>query len=226
MNFEDAFRQMPLIAILRGVKPNEAVAIAEAVLESGIRVIEIPLNSPDPLQSIRHVADRLAGRAVVGAGTVLSEADVDRVAEAGGRIIVSPNMDGQVIRKTKACGLISAPGIMTPSEAFAALAAGADVLKIFPGELFTLPVIQAMAAVLPKTSVLVLVGGVTPDMIGAFRGSPVAGFGVGSSIYKPGMTAADVKVSSARFAEAIRRAGFGTMQDDQAAASKAASRCR
>ena len=134
MNFEDAFRQMPIIAILRGVRPSEAVAIAEAVFESGIRVIEIPLNSPDPLTSIRHVADRLAGRAVVGAGTVLSEAEVDRVAESGGRIIVSPNMDPQVIRKTKSRGLVSAPGIMTPSEAFAALAAGADVLKLFPGE--------------------------------------------------------------------------------------------
>jgi 2-dehydro-3-deoxyphosphogalactonate aldolase len=208
MNFKDAFRQMPIIAILRGVRPSEAVAIAEAVLESGIRVIEIPLNSPDPLTSIRHVAEELAGRAVVGAGTVLSEAEVDRVADVGGRIIVSPNMDPQVIRKTKARGLMSAPGVMTPSEAFAALAAGADVLKMFPGEFFSLPVIRSMAAVLPKTSVLVLVGGVTPDMISAFCGSPVAGFGVGSSIYKPGVTAADVKVNAAKFADAIRRAGF------------------
>ncbi|HKG72774.1 MAG TPA: 2-dehydro-3-deoxy-6-phosphogalactonate aldolase [Aestuariivirgaceae bacterium] len=209
MNFEDAFRQMPVIAILRGVKPTEAMAIAEAVLESGIRVIEIPLNSPDPLTSIRQVADGLAGRAVVGAGTVLSEAEVDQVVESGGRIIVSPNMNPQVIRKTKTRGLVSAPGIMTPSEAFAALAAGADVLKIFPGELFTMPIIRAVAAVLPKTSVLVLVGGVTPDAIGAFRGSPLAGFGVGSSIYKPGMTAADVKVKAAKFAGAVLRAGFG-----------------
>jgi|SRR5215207_1883940 len=209
MNFEDAFRQMPVIAILRGVKPTEAMAIAEAVLESGIRVIEIPLNSPDPLTSIRQVADGLAGRAVVGAGTVLSEAEVDQVVESGGRIIVSPNMNPQVIRKTKTRGLVSAPGIMTPSEAFAALAAGADVLKMFPGELFTMPIIRAVAAVLPKTSVLVLVGGVTPDAIGAFRGSPLAGFGVGSSIYKPGMTAADVKVKAAKFAGAVLRAGFG-----------------
>jgi 2-dehydro-3-deoxyphosphogalactonate aldolase len=209
MNFEDAFRQMPVIAILRGVKPTEAVAIAEAVLESGIRVIEIPLNSPDPLTSIRQVADGLAGRAVVGAGTVLSEAEVDHVVESGGRIIVSPNMDPQVIRKTKARGLVSAPGIMTPSEAFAALAAGADVLKMFPGEVFTVPIIRAVAAVLPKTSVLVLVGGVTPDAVGAFRGSPVAGFGVGSSIYKPSMSAADVKVNAVRFVDAILQAGFG-----------------
>jgi len=200
---------MPIIAILRGVRPSEAVAIAEAVLESGIRVIEIPLNSPDPLTSIRHVAEELAGRAVVGAGTVLSEAEVDRVADTGGRLIVSPNTDPQVIRKTKARGLMSAPGVMTPSEAFAALAAGADVLKMFPGEFFSLPVIRSMGAVLPKASVLVLVGGVTPDMIDAYRGSPVAGFGVGSSIYKPGMAAADVKVSAAGFADAIRRAGFG-----------------
>jgi 2-dehydro-3-deoxyphosphogalactonate aldolase len=200
---------MPIIAILRGVRPSEAVAIAEAVLESGIRVIEIPLNSPDPLTSIRHVAEELAGRAVVGAGTVLSEAEVDRVADTGGRLIVSPNTDPQVIRKTKARGLMSAPGVMTPSEAFAALAADADVLKLFPGEFFSLPSIRSMAAVLPKTSVLVLVGGVTPDMVGDFCGSPVAGFGVGSSIYKPGLTAADVKVRANRFADAIRRTGFG-----------------
>jgi 2-dehydro-3-deoxyphosphogalactonate aldolase len=209
MNFTDAFRQMPVIAILRGVRPSEAVAIAEAVLESGIRVIEIPLNSPDPLTSIKHVAEELAGRAVVGAGTVLSEAEVDRVADVGGRLIVSPNMDPQVIRKTKAHGLVSAPGVMTPSEAFAALAADADTLKLFPGEFFSLPSIRSMAAVLPKTSVLVLVGGVTPDMIGDFCGSPVAGFGVGSSIYKPCLTAADVKVRANRFADAIRRTGFG-----------------
>jgi 2-dehydro-3-deoxyphosphogalactonate aldolase len=209
MNFEDSFRQMPIIAILRGVKPTEAVTIAEAVFESGIRVIEIPLNSPEPLASIRRVADALSGRAVVGAGTVLSEAEVDSVAESGGRIIVSPNMDPQVIRKTKARGLVSAPGIMTPSEAFAALAAGADVLKIFPGEFFSLPVIRAMAAVLPKASVLVLVGGVTPETIAAFRGSPVKGFGVGSSLYRPGMGAADVKGMAAKFADAARRAGFG-----------------
>jgi 2-dehydro-3-deoxyphosphogalactonate aldolase len=209
MNFEDSFRQMPIIAILRGVKPTEAVTIAEAVFESGIRVIEIPLNSPEPLASIRRVADAFSGRAVVGAGTVLSEAEVDSVAESGGRIIVSPNMDPQVIRKTKARGLVSAPGIMTPSEAFAALAAGADVLKIFPGEFFSLPVIRAMAAVLPKASVLVLVGGVTPEAIAAFRGSPVKGFGVGSSLYRPGMSAADVKGMAVRFADAARRAGFG-----------------
>jgi 2-dehydro-3-deoxyphosphogalactonate aldolase len=209
MNFEDSFRQMPIIAILRGVKPTEAVTIAEAVFESGIRVIEIPLNSPEPLASIRRVADAFSGRAVVGAGTVLSEAEVDSVAESGGRIIVSPNMDPQVIRKTKARGLVSAPGIMTPSEAFAALAAGADVLKIFPGEFFSLPVIRAMAAVLPRASVLVLVGGVTPEAIAAFRGSPVKGFGVGSSLYRPGMSAADVKGMAVRFADAARRAGFG-----------------
>ncbi len=209
MNFKDAFRQMPIIAILRGVRPSEAVAIAEAVFESGIRVIEIPLNSPDPLTSVRHVAEELAGRAVVGAGTVLSEAEVDQVADAGGRIIVSPNMDPQVIRKTKARGLVSAPGVMTPSEAFAALAAGADVLKLFPGEFFSLPAIRSLAVVLPKTSVLVLVGGVTPDSIGAFRGSPVAGFGVGSSIYKVGMATVDVKVNAAKFVDAIHRTGFG-----------------
>jgi 2-dehydro-3-deoxyphosphogalactonate aldolase len=209
MIFEEAFRQMPVIAILRGVEPAEAVAVAEAVLESGICVIEIPLNSPQPLASIELVADAFAERAVVGAGTVLSAVEVAEVAAAGGRIIVSPNMNPQVIERTKMLGLVSAPGIMTPSEALGALAAGADVLKLFPGEFFTLPVIRAMWAVLPKASVLVLVGGVTPNTVGAFHGSPVAGFGVGSSLYKPGMSPGEVKERAARFAEAMRTAGFG-----------------
>jgi 2-dehydro-3-deoxyphosphogalactonate aldolase len=209
MTFEDAFRQMPLIAILRGVTPSEVVAIADAVVAGGIRTIEIPLNSPQPMASIERAADALSDQAVIGAGTVLSATEVAEVAEAGGRIIVSPNMNAQVIEATKALDLVSAPGVMTPSEAFAALAAGADILKFFPGEIFTLPIIRAFSAVLPKTSALVLVGGVTPETIGAFSGSPIAGFGVGSSLYKPGMSPDEVKDRAQRFKQAMRKAGFG-----------------
>jgi 2-dehydro-3-deoxyphosphogalactonate aldolase len=209
MTFEDAFRQMPLIAILRGVTPSEVVAIADAVVAGGIRTIEIPLNSPQPLASIERAADALSDQAVIGAGTVLSATEVAEVAEAGGRIIVSPNMNAQVIEATKALDLVSAPGVMTPSEAFGALAAGADILKLFPGETFTLPIIRAFSAVLPKTSTLVLVGGVTPETIGAFSGSPIAGFGVGSSLYKPGMSPDEVKDRAQRFEQAMRKAGFG-----------------
>jgi 2-dehydro-3-deoxyphosphogalactonate aldolase len=207
--FTAAFKRMPLIAILRGVRPEEAEDVANAILEEGIRIIEIPLNSPDPLRSIERIAKGLPHDAIIGAGTVLSEADVAAVARAGGQLIVSPNFECSVVMKSKALGLVSAPGVMTPSEAFAALAAGADVLKLFPGELLSLPVIQAYAAVLPKDIALVLVGGVKAVGLAGFRGSPIKGFGVGSSLYKPGTGAGEVRERSRAFVAAMRAAGFG-----------------
>jgi 2-dehydro-3-deoxyphosphogalactonate aldolase len=206
--FAHAFKRMPLIAILRGVKPEEAQDVANAILEEDIRIIEIPLNSPDPLRSIEKIAKSLPGDAIIGAGTVLSEAEVAAVAGAGGQLIVSPNFERSVVTKSKALGLVSAPGVMTPSEAFAALAAGADELKLFPGELLSLAVIQAYAAVLPKNSALVLVGGVKAEGLAAFRGSPINGFGVGSSLYKPGMKAGEVRERARAFVAAMREAGF------------------
>jgi 2-dehydro-3-deoxyphosphogalactonate aldolase len=207
--FDESFRTMPLIAILRGVTPTESEHIVGAIIESGIRMVEIPLNSPEPFASIERAARRFSGEAVIGAGTVLTPENVERVAEAGADIVVSPNFDGAVVRKSKMLDLISVPGVMTPSEAFAAIAAGADVLKFFPGELLALPAIRAYAAVLPKHIPIVLVGGVTAESVKTFANSPVSGFGVGSSLYKPGMSLSEVSERAKSFVEAMRRAGFG-----------------
>jgi 2-dehydro-3-deoxyphosphogalactonate aldolase len=208
LRFDELFRTMPLIAILRGVTPAESEDIVGAIIESGIRIIEIPLNSPEPFASIKKAARRFSLEAMIGAGTVLNPEDVERAAEAGAKIIVSPNVDDAVVRKSKALDLVSVPGVMTPSEAFAALDAGADVLKFFPGELLVLSVIRAYAAVLPKHVPKVLVGGVTAESIKAFANSPVSGFGIGSSLYKAGMSASEVSERSRIFVEAMRLAGF------------------
>lgn len=202
--YATAFARCPLIAILRGISPADAVPVGEALVAAGVTVIEVPLNSPDPLDSIRALSAALAGRAVVGAGTVLTVAQVEAVAAAGGQIVVSPNMRPAVIARTKQLGLVSAPGVMTPSEAFDALDAGADVLKLFPGELIGPAGAKAMAAVLPRGTALVMVGGVTPASLPNYRGGPVAGFGIGSAMYKPGQTAAEVGAQAAAFVAAWR----------------------
>ncbi|WP_264577520.1 MULTISPECIES: 2-dehydro-3-deoxy-6-phosphogalactonate aldolase [unclassified Sphingobium] len=183
---------MPLVAILRGLTPEEAPAIGAALIEAGLRCIEVPLNSPRPLESIAALA-RLPGGALIGAGTVLSVDAVDQVAQAGGRVIVSPNMNPQVIRRTKALGLLSMPGIATPSEAFAAIDAGADALKLFPAEMHSPAVLKAMKAVLPADIPVLVVGGIGPDNMAAWRCAGAAGFGIGSSIYQPGLDAAQVR---------------------------------
>ncbi|WP_264580045.1 MULTISPECIES: 2-dehydro-3-deoxy-6-phosphogalactonate aldolase [unclassified Sphingobium] len=183
---------MPLVAILRGLTPEEAPAIGAALIEAGLRCIEVPLNSPRPLESIAALA-RLPGGALIGAGTVLSVDAVVQVAQAGGRVIVSPNMNPQVIRRTKALGLLSMPGIATPSEAFAAIDAGADALKLFPAEMHSPAVLKAMKAVLPADIPVLVVGGIGPDNMAAWRSAGAAGFGIGSSIYQPGLDAAQVR---------------------------------
>lgn len=190
--FDAAFSRCPLIAILRGLTPEEAEAVGEAILGAGIEILEVPLNSPRPLDSIRLLARRLAGRAVVGAGTVYREQDVDAVAQAGGQIIVSPNANPAVIRRAKALGLVSAPGVMTPTEAATALEAGADVVKLFPGEVITPPAVRAIAAVMPPGTRLVIVGGVSPQTLPAYAATPVAGYGIGSALFRPGLSAAEV----------------------------------
>ncbi|WP_293854579.1 2-dehydro-3-deoxy-6-phosphogalactonate aldolase [uncultured Alsobacter sp.] len=207
--FEAAFARCPLIAILRGLKPDEALAVGEALVGAGIGVLEVPLNSPEPFDSIGHLSRALAGRAVVGAGTVLKPADVDRLAEVGGTLVVSPNCSPDVIRRTKALGLVSAPGVMTPTEAFTALDAGADVLKLFPGELVGPAGAKAMAAVLPKGVRIVMVGGVTADGLGAYKGGPVAGFGIGSALFSPGVTAEEVERRARKFVAAWAAAQAG-----------------
>lgn len=205
--FQVAFASCPIVAILRGVRPDEVVAVTEALVAEGIRIIEVPLNSPEPLVSIENLSKTFAGRAVIGAGTVLRREEVVAVAAAGGRLIVSPNVDTAVIAESKARGLVSSPGFQTPTEAFAAIGAGADVLKYFPGEAATPAIIKALSAVIPKSVPMLIVGGVAADSIGRWTGTPVAGFGIGGSIYKAGDSPAIVAGKARAFVAALSAAG-------------------
>ncbi|KQW43624.1 MULTISPECIES: 2-dehydro-3-deoxy-6-phosphogalactonate aldolase [unclassified Roseateles] len=199
---DQALQQLPLVAILRGVKPDEVEAVADALYAEGFRVIEVPLNSPQALDSIGRLARRMPEDALIGAGTVLSADAVRDVQIAGGRLIVMPHADVAVIRVAKARGLACVPGAATPTEAFAALQAGADALKLFPAELVTPPVLKAMRAVLPRELRLLPVGGITPETMAVYRKAGAAGFGLGSALYSPGMTAADVTTRARAFAQA------------------------
>ena len=200
---------LPLIAILRGLTPAEAPAIGDALVDAGFRVLEVPLNSPDPLASIAALATRFGGRALVGAWTVLQAAQVAEVAAAGGRLIVMPHADVAVIRAAKAAGLWCVPGVATPTEAFAALAAGADALKLFPAELLSPPVLKALRAVLPPHVKLLPVGGITAQNLGHFVAAGASGFGLGSALFKPGATAQQVAAHARAFVAAWRAASNG-----------------
>ena len=193
-------KDLPLIAILRGVTPDEIVPVGRALYDAGFRVIEIPLNSPQPFASIRRLTAELGDSCLIGAGTVLTEAQVAEVDAAGGRLIVSPNANLAVIRASKAAGLVSAPGVATPSEGFAALDAGADSLKLFPAEQLGPAVVKAWRAVFPKALALLPVGGITPDNMGPYVAAGANGFGLGSALYKPGLTAAQVSANAQAFA--------------------------
>ncbi len=177
-----------LVAIIRGVTPDEAEAIGAAIFDAGIRIIEVPLNSPDPLASIRRLADRFGDRALIGAGTVLEPDRVAEVKAAGGRLIVSPNTNPDVIRATVAAGLVSSPGFFTPSEALAAIGAGAHTLKFFPAEAATPAVVQSQKAVLPKDISLIVVGGIKPDTMQPWLEAGADGFGLGGGLYQPGQS--------------------------------------
>lgn len=200
--FETAFRRCPLVAILRGVRPDEVVAIGAALVEAGFTLIEVPLNSPDPLRSIAALADAFSGRAVVGAGTVATVGEVAAVRGAGGTLIVSPHSDPAVIRAAKTQGMTTVPGAATPTEAFAALAAGADAVKLFPAEALPPPVVKALGAVLPRGTRLLPVGGIQVANMEAYRQAGAAGFGLGSALYKPGDDAAVVGERARRFVAA------------------------
>ncbi len=192
----------PLIAILRGLVPNSAEAVSDSLIDAGFRVIEVPLNSPQPVQSIATIVKRHGDRAIVGAGTVLTVEDVNAVADAGGRIIVSPNMNPDVGRAAVAKGLFWCPGVITPSEAFAALDIGASVLKIFPAEMMPPAAIAAMRAVLPKDAVIAAVGGITPQTMGPYVAAGVDGFGLGSALFKPGYSLDDIAKRAQAFVQA------------------------
>lgn len=210
MNLSSLFRQTlsthGLIAILRGLRPDEARGIGLALHGAGIRLIEVPLNSPDPLQSIRILRENLPDDTLVGAGTVLQPEACAQIAEAGGQLVVMPHSDPAVIRAAKAQGLACAPGVATPTEAFAALAAGADVLKMFPAETLGPVGLKAWRAVLTPPVAIVPVGGVTPDSLGAYLAAGASGFGLGSALYRASDGAATVAQRATAFVQAWQQA--------------------
>lgn len=202
----DALADTPLIAILRGIQVHESVAIVEALLANGMRVVEVPLNSPQALRSVRTLAAHFGDAMVCGAGTVLDAAEVDGVAAAGGQIVVSPNTDPAVIARAIELGLIPMPGAATPTEAFAALRAGARHLKMFPADQMGPATLKAWKSVLPSDVAVYPVGGVTPDNLADFLAAGAAGVGIGSALYKPGMPVAEVAIQARRFGAALRAA--------------------
>ena len=204
-DFRRYFADCPLVAIIRGVTPADAEATARAIFDGGIRIIEVPLNSPQPFESIRIIADAIGDRALIGAGTVLDIENVRQVQQAGGRLVVAPNMDRDVIRATIDAGMVSSPGFYTPTEAFAAIEAGAHALKLFPAEAASPAVVKAMKAVLPKGFPLIVVGGVGVENVGGWLDCGADGFGLGSGLYKPGQDAAETLAKTSAFVAAVRR---------------------
>jgi len=204
-DFDLYFAECPLVAIIRGVTPQDAEATAAAIFEGGIRIIEVPLNSPQPFDSIEIIAKSFGGRALVGAGTVLNTDDVQRVKSVGGRLIVAPNMNEEVIRAAVDAGMVSTPGVFTPTEAFAAIAAGAHALKLFHAEAASPAVVKAQKAVLPKNMPIIAVGGVRIDNVGAWLEAGTDGFGLGSGLYKPGQDPKLTLEQARAFVAAVKR---------------------
>ncbi|MFN3943333.1 MAG: 2-dehydro-3-deoxy-6-phosphogalactonate aldolase [Allosphingosinicella sp.] len=206
-DFRRLFAACPLVAIIRGVRPGEAEAVGDALVAAGIRIVEVPLNSPDPLASISRLARRFGDEALIGAGTVLRAEQVPEVQEAGGRIVVSPNSDPDVIAATAAAGLVSAPGYFTPGEAFTALKAGAHALKLFPAEAASPAVVKAQRAVLPPDLPLIVVGGITPERMADYLEAGASGFGLGGALYRPGDGAEAVAEKARAFVAALANRG-------------------
>jgi 2-dehydro-3-deoxyphosphogalactonate aldolase len=194
-----AISQCPLVAILRGVQPAEVVEIGRALFDAGFRILEVPMNSPQPLNSIALLSKSFGDQALIGAGTVSNPDQVLKVGEVGGRLIVMPHADASVVRAAKAGGLYALPGFATPTEAFAMIAAGADGLKLFPAEANPPKVLKAMRAVLPEDMPILPVGSITPDNMAEYWAAGANGFGLGSALYKPGATPAQVALDAARF---------------------------
>jgi 2-dehydro-3-deoxyphosphogalactonate aldolase len=203
MGLKEWLGRCPLVAILRGVRPDEAEAIAAALERAGIAIVEVPLNSPDPLESIRRLAAGFGERMLVGAGTVMTAEQVAAIAAAGGRLIVTPHADLRVLRAAKAAGLLACPGFFTPTEAFSLLEAGADGIKLFPAEAASPAVLKGIRAVLPAGTAVLPVGGIDAANMRPWLQAGAAGFGIGSSIYKPGDTAAIVAGKAARLLAAL-----------------------
>jgi len=200
----DYLKKSPLIAILRGIRPEEVVAARDVLIEAGFRIVEVPLNSPQPLESLRLLAAQTDAETLIGAGTVLTVDDVYAVAETGARLIVAPNADPAVIARAKSLGLFCLPGVATPSEAFVALKAGADGLKLFPAEGLSPAVMKAWLAVLPAGTLLVPVGGISMENMAGYRAAGAAGFGLGSSLYKPGVSTEELKERAHNFVRRYR----------------------
>ena len=198
-----AMAQLPLIAILRGLTPAEAPDIGEALVSSGFAIIEVPLNSPEPLHSIAALTQQFP-QALIGAGTVLNAQQVKDVHTAGGRLIVAPNFNPAVVAQALALGMVVLPGVATPTEAFSALDAGAHGLKLFPAEMILPATVKALRAVLPNTTALMPVGGITPDNMAAYRAAGASGFGLGSALYAPGRSTDQVRAAAQKFVHAFR----------------------
>jgi 2-dehydro-3-deoxyphosphogalactonate aldolase len=205
MTLDEALAAMPVVAILRGVTPDEVIGVAEALIEHGISVIEVPMNSPEPIESISRLARELGDRALCGAGTVLTVAEVEAVAAAGGRIIVSPNTEPLVIRHAVERGLVPMPGFATPSEAFTAYQAGARRLKLFPAVAYGPAYLRQLKAVLPKDASVLAVGGVKPESMAEWYAAGVEGFGLGGELYKPGQTPEETRTKAAAATSAARQ---------------------
>jgi 2-dehydro-3-deoxyphosphogalactonate aldolase len=203
--FQDALSTCPLVAILRGVKPAEVVDIGQALIEAGLTMIEVPLNSPAPLESIALLVKAFGDKVLVGAGTVMRPEQVIEVGKAGGRLIVMPHADGRVVAAAKAGGLYALPGFATPTEAFAMIATGAHGLKLFPAEANPPNVLKAMRAVLPKGMPVLPVGSITPDNMAAYWAAGANGFGLGSALYKPGATPEQVSAAASLFVASLRK---------------------
>jgi 2-dehydro-3-deoxyphosphogalactonate aldolase len=202
----DYLEPLPLVAVLRGITPAEIENVAASLVAEGFRILEVPLNSPQPFDSIHALAQAHGGTCLVGAGTVLSMEDVTRVNAAGGRLVVMPHADVTVVREAKRQKMVCLPGAATPTEAFAALAAGADGIKMFPAEALPAAALKAWRAVLPSGTLVFPVGGIRPDNMAPYVAAGASGFGTGSNLYRPGMAAAEVRAQAARFAEGWRSA--------------------
>lgn len=207
MTMKDWFARCPLIAILRGVRPDEVVEVCHALERAGVAIVEVPMNSPDPLVSIGKLAQTFGERLLIGAGTVMTPEMVREVHGVGGQLLVTPHADPELVRTAKGLGMMAAPGFFTPAEAFSLLRAGADAIKLFPAEAANPATVKAVRAILPPGTLVVPVGGVSVENIPEWTAAGAAGFGIGSSIYKPGDTPEIVEKKARALVAAVRGAG-------------------